>query len=498
VICSEDDRLIARASPAALAHLCSGGAYVPFDHLLLLDEALSRLALGEGGRLIVSMPPRHGKSETVSRYLPAWYLGRFPDRRVMLASYEAHFAATWGRKARELLEQVGPEIFGVSVSERSAAASAWDIAGHRGGMVTAGVGGPLTGKGAHLLVIDDPVKNAEEAPSEPLRQKAFDWWRSTARTRLERGGAVVIVMTRWHEDDLAGRILAHEAELSSSEREGWEVLELPAVAEEGRGDALGRSTGEALCPELGFDSGWAQRTRAAVGGYWWASLYQQRPRPAEGMLFRREHFRHFRLQPATGETEALYVLETDSATRPVACSACTHFQTADPAASTRETADYTVVSTWAVTPGRELLLVDRRRQRFEALDVGGFLERSFREQDWPIAFLGVEDFGHGLGVIQELGRRGLPIRRLRPDTDKVARALVAVARYEEHRVFHPRGAPWLSEWEEELLSFPNAAHDDQVDTVAYAARELRNIAVGRGRRRERRAGVMAGVRDREF
>lgn len=136
------------------------------------------------------MPPRHGKSETVSRYLPAWYLGRFPDRRVMLASYEAHFAATWGRKARELLEQVGPEVFGVSVSERSAAASAWDIAGRRGGMVTAGVGGPLTGKGAHLLVIDDPVKNAEEAQSELLREKAFGWWRSTARTRLERGGAV--------------------------------------------------------------------------------------------------------------------------------------------------------------------------------------------------------------------------------------------------------------------------------------------------------------------
>jgi predicted phage terminase large subunit-like protein len=328
-----------------------------------------------------------------------------------------------------------------------------------------------------------------------LRDKAWDWWRSTARTRLERGGAVVLVMTRWHEDDLAGRILRHEAELPPSEREGWEVLELPALAGE-RPDPLGRAVGEALRPELGFDTGWAARTRAAVGGYWWAALYEQRPRPAEGMLFRREHFRYFRLQPASDEREALYVVETDTATRPVPCSACTHFQTADPAASTHDTADFTVVSTWAVTPDRELLLVDRRRQRFEALDVGGFLERSVREQDQPIAFLGIEDFGHGLGVIQELNRKGLPIRRLRPDRDKVARALVAVARYEEHRVFHPRAAAWLSEWEEELLSFPNAAHDDQVDTVAYAARELQNVAVGRPRRRERQATVMGGIRDR--
>ena len=266
-------------------------------------------------------------------------------------------------------------------------------------------------------------------------------------------------MTRWHEDDLAGRILAHETELPDSEREGWEVLELPALCEQGRDDALGRAIGEALCPELGFDSGWADRTRAAVGGYWWAALYQQRPRPAEGMLFRREHFRSFRIE---GGEEPLYVLEADEQTKPVARSACAHFQTADPAASTRETADFTVVSTWAVTPERDLLLVDRRRQRFEALDVGGFLARAFREQD------------HQGLLPRDRGRRPRPRGgpgahpEGPPDPPAATRPRQGracpggVARYEEHWVFHPRAAAWLEEWEEELLAFPNAAHDDQV------------------------------------
>jgi hypothetical protein len=155
---SDADRLIARASPAAFASVVSGGAYKPFDHLVALDEQLTRLCSGEIERLLVSMPPRHGKSETISRYLPAWYLGRFPERRVMLASYEAGFAASWGRKARELLARFGEELFGVRIAAGSAAASAWELEGHAGGMVTAGVGGGLTGRGAHLLIVDDPVK----------------------------------------------------------------------------------------------------------------------------------------------------------------------------------------------------------------------------------------------------------------------------------------------------------------------------------------------------
>jgi predicted phage terminase large subunit-like protein len=157
-----------------------------------------------------------------------------------------------------------------------------------------------------------------------------------------------------------------------------------------------------------------------------------------------------------------------------------------------------VIASWAVTPDHELLLIDRDRQRFEALDVGGLIERTYRRQARKPSFIGIEEFGHGLAVVQELGRKGLPIHRLRPDRDKVSRALVAVARYEEHRVYHPRGAGWLDEWETELLAFPNAAHDDQVDTAAYAARELYRIATPGRRQRQSHRTTFAGIKDKQF
>ena len=178
---------------------------------------------------MVTLPPRHGKSQLISQYFPAWYLGTFPDRRTILTSYEAGFAAGWGRRARDVLEEFGPEVFEVSVREDSSAADRWDINGHVGGMITAGVGGAITGRGADLLIIDDPVKNSEDAASKTMRDKAWEWYQSTAYTRLEPGGAIILVMTRWNEDDLAGRILKE----SQTGGEKWEVMNLPAIAEEG-------------------------------------------------------------------------------------------------------------------------------------------------------------------------------------------------------------------------------------------------------------------------
>jgi phage terminase large subunit-like protein len=166
-----------------------------------------------------------------------------------------------------------------------------------------------------------------------------------------------------------------------------------------------------------------ERTRAELGTYWFSALYQQAPRPLDGLMFRREDFRYFTSQ----EADQLYCLQRDSGQRLVAQPACVHFQTVDVAASEKQTADYTVVSTWAATPDGDLLLLDCQRQRFELLDVGGAITRAYQRH--RPSFVGVEDFGHGLGVVQELLSKGLPIRRLTPDKDKLARALVAQARY---------------------------------------------------------------------
>jgi predicted phage terminase large subunit-like protein len=507
---------IARSSPVGFATQAIPN-YRPYLHLKKLDELLIQAfneqdavlagwravaeqqglaeaearELCEGGRfdrLIVTMPPRHGKSETISKATPAWFLGTRPHLSVILASYEARFAASWGGKARDLLAEKGPELLGVTVP-RPQAANEWRVLGGQGAMHTAGAGGAITGKGAELFVVDDPVKNAEEAQSETIRENHWEWWRSTVRTRLHKGCVVILLMTRWHEDDLAGRLVAAEEELQEEEREGWRVLNLPAVWEpdEELGEAedpLGREEGEPLCRGLGFDERWARRTRAAVGTYWWTAMYQGRPRPAEGLLFKSKDFRYFTID----EEQRLYVLEhEDGGLHPIGIDWCQHFQTSDTAASEAEMADYTVVSTWAVTPERELLLVNVERERFEDTRVGSFLTMAYNDAAERPVKIAVEDASAGAKAVRELKGAGIPVSPVTPDKDKVTRALLAVARYEQHVVYHLRAAPWRRKFEGELLAFPNAAHDDQVDTVSMAAVELPRIPV-KGNRPRRGEG----------
>lgn len=264
-------------SPGTFAQWTSEGKWKRARHLAFLDQAIvdsiDAAANGKLDGLVVSMPPQHGKSELCSKYLPAWYLGTYPDRRVILTSYEADFAATWGRKARDLLEQHG-HLFNVAVSSRSSAVNRWDIQGRDGGMSTAGVGGPITGRGAHLLIVDDPVKNDEEARSPTQRQKQWEWWQSVASTRLRPGGLSVVIQTRWHRDDLTGKILQHAEEYGQR----WRQICFPAIAEEK--DDLGREPGEALW-EATYSRERLLRMKAARTAYYWQSLYQQNPQ-AEG------------------------------------------------------------------------------------------------------------------------------------------------------------------------------------------------------------------------
>lgn len=256
------------SSPAWFAVTASEGRWLSAPHLSLIDEALLKLAHGRSGRLIVELPPRHGKSELIWRYFPAWYLGTFPDRHVMYASYEARQARKYGRLARNVLAEHGPMFFNVEVARDAKAADMWSVAGHEGSMVTAGVGGPMTGKGAHVLIVDDPTKNSAEAESEVRRQLLWDWWESTALTRLEPGGAVIVVQTRWHLDDLSGRAMRQQA------AENWVEIRLPALAE--AGDPLGRPEGAALWPTR-FTAEELRRTRDNRELYWWLAMYQQCP-----------------------------------------------------------------------------------------------------------------------------------------------------------------------------------------------------------------------------
>jgi predicted phage terminase large subunit-like protein len=419
----------------------------------LLSDKLVDVAAGNIRHLMIFMPPRHGKSELTSKYFPAWYLGLNPDKRVILTSYEADYAATWGYRARNILLEYG-HLFGVKVSPESSARNRWDIEGHLGGMSTAGVGGAITGKGAHLLIIDDPVKNDEQANSKTYRDKAAEWYKSTAYTRLEPGGAIIIIQTRWHEDDLSGRLLKEEPDK-------WTVINLPALAE--ADDQLGRLPGEALFPRR-YPVESLSEIKQTVGSYWFSSLYQQRPQIEEGAIFKRQYFKYFEA------TQDGFVLHSGNIDKKVSRSACKVFQTCDPAASTKDTADYFVLATWAQTPDMDLLLLDVNRTRLEGPEQVKLFKSEFSK--WQPTFQAVETVAAGKILYQMLVREGLPVKELKPDKDKVTRALPAAARMEAGTIYLKRGAPWLVDYEDELTSFPKGAHDDQVDVTSYAVQMI--------------------------
>ncbi len=291
-------------TPALFARSASAGKWRLARHLALVDREVTQMIRGESDvdSLMVLMPPRHGKSEYLSKYLPTWFVGEYPDRRVLNCGYGNRFAESWGRKCRDLFAAHGPGYFGLSVSDGSSAASEWGIAGHDGGMLTAGIGGGITGRGAHLLIVDDPVKNAEEAASEVYRDKVWDWWQSTSDTRLEPGAKKIVIMTPWHNDDLSARLLKQAEEGGDP----WRVIRLPAIAE-GEGDLLGRKEGEALWPER-WPIAALEKKRRNRSAYWWNALYQCRPSQHERAEFPGEYFGdHIWLDQWPAETAAVVV-----------------------------------------------------------------------------------------------------------------------------------------------------------------------------------------------
>ncbi len=431
------------------------GRWQTAQHLLYLNNKLVKVAQRKTKRLLVTMPPRHGKSSLCSQYFPAWFLGTYPDSSLLFVSYEASFAQSWGRKVRDLMMAYGPLLWGLRVSESTSAVAWWGIQGHDGQMMTAGAGGSITGKGADLLLIDDPVKSEADVRSQLSRDRMWEWYGSTVETRLNGPEAVIVlIMTRWHEDDLAGRLLKKMQEGG----EQWEVVKLPALAEEG--DPLGRPPGAPLWPEK-YPLEFLLDRKRTLGAYAWSALYQQSPAPAEGGLFKREKFRYFEVR------DDLFVLGGKRAK----ASDCWRFCTVDLAASLSRKADYTVVATWAVTPAKDLLLLDLVRVHMESPDIRGLLNSVY--QRWQPGYIGIED-AFALSFIQEIRREGLPIQDLKADRDKWSRALPASARMDAGSIYFRANAPWLADFEEELLQFPNGAHDDQVDCLSYAVSELIN------------------------
>lgn len=455
-----EHKLLTNIDLAYFLEYVSRGQWKRAKHLDLLCRTLEAVERGEIKRLIITMPPRHGKSEVTSKHFPAWYLGKHPDHEVILTSYAAEIAEDFSRIDRDVLREFGKDLFGVELSSDSSAVNRWGIKGHRGGLKAVGAGGPLTGRGAHLAIIDDPFKGEEDSHSPTQRKKVINWYQSTLRTRLAPGGAIILIQTRWHKGDLAGHLIA---EMEEADGEKWEILNLPAIAEEA--DPLGRAPGEALWPER-FPLAELDALRKVLHAYWWNCLYMQKPGDPEGGKFKRAYFRYWE----RSEDGEFYILHRGKGEedKKVHTSRVTIFQTSDPAGSVKTTADYFVIGTWAMTPDKELLLLDIVREHLEGPDQPDQFQSGFCR--WHPVQQGVETKAMGLTLFQALQRMGLPVVDLNPGTqDKIQRATPMAARYKSGMVYHPQhGGEWVSVYEEELIAFPNAPHDDQVDVASYA------------------------------
>lgn len=269
-------------SPGSMSAILTDGKEKQAPHLDLIDKVFRDIARGHSRKVLITMPPRHGKSRRAARWAPLWYLSRHPAHRVMIASYSADLADDHGRWIRDAIVSYGPHI-GLYLHSGSKAANRFDLAdndGNRleGGLVTAGVGGGLTGKGAHLAIVDDPIKDAADAESPTMRRRLWDWWTSVLNTRVEPGGSIIVIQTRWHEQDLAGKILEGE------DADDWIRLDLPAICDT-EDDPLGRSIGQALWP-MRYGRKALEKIRRAVGERVWWSLYMQKPRPLEGGVWK--------------------------------------------------------------------------------------------------------------------------------------------------------------------------------------------------------------------
>lgn len=422
--------------------------YVFGRHHLLICDALERVERGECKRLMIFMPPRHGKSMLVSEFFPAWYLGRNPSHSVIASSYALELAEDFGRKVRnQLRDPIWHRVFPHASLDTSSASSTKISTNEGGNYYAVGVGGATTGRGAHLLLIDDPVKGREDADSETIRRKVKDWYRSVAYTRLMKGGAVIVVLTRWHEDDLAGWALDEQG------HEGWEVLSLPAIAEEQ--DVLGRKPGEALWPEF-FPVERLETIRQTVGPREWISLYQQRPAPEEGAYFQRSWFKFYDELP-----ERL------------------RFYGASDYAVTADGGDYTVHLVVGVSESDDLYIVDMWRGQTDALEwVENLLEmfRAYKPQIWA------EEGGVILKSLDSIIRKRLLEERLfttlrrqfSSASDKPSRARSLQARMQMCKVYFPSPArcPWMADLIAEFLTFPQGKHDDQVDAASLLCRML--------------------------
>lgn len=409
-----------------------------WPHQKLLYRYLDQITMGATKRLMIFMPPRHSKSETVTVRYAAYRMETDPKMNVILGSYNQKLANRFSRKVKRIVQSR------IALSRERKAVEEWEtLAG--GGLRAVGVGAGITGFGGDLIMIDDPVKSREEAESEAYREKCWDWFNDDLYTRLEPNAAMVLTMTRWHDDDLAGRLMKQ----MENGGERWDIVNLPALAEEK--DPLHRKTGEALCPER-YDRNALLRLKTKLGAYSFSALYQQRPTPREGALFKLDWFKNSIIDAAPPNLRWV--------------------RGYDLAVETKTQNDYTASFRVAFDAGGNMYIADGFRGKLEAPEQRKYMLERFHSE--PGTEHAITKAIHGAAFVQELRRlpaaRGVAFKAVTEKGDKFTRALAWANRAEEGRVFLVRGG-WIEAFLAELMAFTGTGrdkHDDQIDAVSVA------------------------------
>lgn len=419
-------------------------AFIEGYHHKIIAEAFERVARGELKRLIINMPPRHTKSEFASYLLPSWFLGKFPDKKVIQTAHTAELAVGFGRKVRNLVgSSEFQKIFpGVRLRQDSKAAGRWNTS-DGGEYFAIGVGGAVTGKGADLLIIDDPHSEQEgQRIDSAVFDRVHEWYTSGPRQRLQPGGSIVMVMTRWHKRDLTGQILKASIEREGSEE--WELIEFPAIL----------PSGHSLWPEF-WPLAELEALRAELPAAKWSSQYQQDPSAEESAIVKREWWKEWEEEDPP---ESKYII-----------------QSWDTAFLKTQRADFSACTTWGVFYKEDgsgksvpnLILLDAYKERLEFPELKQRAYSMWKEWN-PDSFI-VEGRAAGMPLIFELRQMGIPVQEYTPSrgNDKVARVNAVADLFSSGVIWAP-ARRWAEEVIEEFASFPTGDHDDLVDSSTQA------------------------------
>ena len=416
--------------------------FVEGYHHKIIAEKFNKLATGEIKRLIVNMPPRHTKSEFASNYLPAWMIGKNPKLKIIQTTHTAELAVRFGRKAKNVIDSPEyQEVFKTRLQEDSKAAGRWETEGG-GEYFAAGVGGAITGRGADLLIIDDPHKE-QDAMSKEGFDKAYEWYTSGPRQRLQPGGAIVVVMTRWSTKDLTGRLMHGQKEVKGDQ---WEVIEFPAIL----------PSGLPVWPEY-WKLDELEKVEATLPIAKWNAQWMQAPTAEEGAIIKREWWNDW-VHDNPPHTEFI-------------------IQSYDTAFLKKETADYSAITTWGMFRDDEnqmhIILLDAEKDRYEFPELRRVAHESFLF--WRPQMVLIEAKASGIPLTHELSRMGIPVVNYTPSkgNDKHVRVNTVAPFFESGRVWAPMHKQYAQEVIEECAAFPNGDHDDYVDSMTQAIMRFR-------------------------